>query len=307
MPNAKAKTINLLLNEGSLKGVICMEDSAWNRGELYSAPRDSVEDLVSSEACAKYGVYLLLSENMVYIGQSSDLSSRIKNHIIGKSWWERVVILTTADNSLNRSDIDYLEASLIDRALKIGRLDCDNKNKGNKQKVSRFREVELDQYLDEALFLLELIGINVFCEVEVKKVRKPRTELISSVKNSTQSQIMIREKREAIQFLAENGINVGKNINYAKRQPNKPEFWINPKTYAPDKDWDLVLNDQYKSEIIVIHVPAGTFHMKSDGKPGLIARHDKPDRIDLNISTDTFIDRRSKCDFSICSMQILKY
>ena len=61
---AKAKTINLLLNEGSLKGVICMEDSAWNRGELYSAPRESVEDLMSSEACAKYGVYLLLSEDM---------------------------------------------------------------------------------------------------------------------------------------------------------------------------------------------------------------------------------------------------
>jgi len=35
---ARAKTINLLLNDGSLNGVISMEDSSWNKGELYSAP-----------------------------------------------------------------------------------------------------------------------------------------------------------------------------------------------------------------------------------------------------------------------------
>lgn len=28
-----------MLNDGTLKGVISMEDSSWNKGELYSAPR----------------------------------------------------------------------------------------------------------------------------------------------------------------------------------------------------------------------------------------------------------------------------
>lgn len=32
---AKAKTINLLLNEGTLKGVISMEDSGWNKGSQF--------------------------------------------------------------------------------------------------------------------------------------------------------------------------------------------------------------------------------------------------------------------------------
>lgn len=86
MPNARAKTINLLLYEGSLKGVISIADSSWNSGELYSAPRESVEDLLSTEACNKFGVYCLLSEEMVYVGQSSDLAKRIKQHIIGKEW-----------------------------------------------------------------------------------------------------------------------------------------------------------------------------------------------------------------------------
>jgi len=38
MTSAKAKTINLLLYEGNLNGVISIEDSSWNAGEMYSAP-----------------------------------------------------------------------------------------------------------------------------------------------------------------------------------------------------------------------------------------------------------------------------
>lgn len=56
MADAKAKTINLLLYEGDLEGVISIEDSSWNSGELYSAPRDSVSELLETDACKKYGV-----------------------------------------------------------------------------------------------------------------------------------------------------------------------------------------------------------------------------------------------------------
>jgi hypothetical protein len=61
---ARAKSINLLLYDGTLRGVVGIEDSAW-RGEMYSAPRDSMEELLSSGACDKYGVYLLLAHNRV--------------------------------------------------------------------------------------------------------------------------------------------------------------------------------------------------------------------------------------------------
>lgn len=295
---AKAKTINLLLNDGTLKGVISMEDSSWNKGELYSAPRESIESLISTDACSRYGVYLLLSEDMVYVGQASDLSKRIKQHIIGKSWWERVVILTTSDDSLNRADLDYIESILITKASSVGRLDCDNKNMGNKQKLSRFREVEMQQYLEEALFLLELIGITVFKETPKKNKAKSGSELIASVVNSTDSQRAIREKKEAIQFLNDNGLSILKNVNYASRQEKKEEFWINPNIKALEEDWNLILNNQYANEIIVLYIPAGTFAMRSTGKSGLVPRHDQPQKIDLTIDSDSLIDKRSKCNFS---------
>lgn len=304
---AKAKTINLLLNDGSLKGVISMEDSSWNKGELYSAPRESVNDLISTDACSRYGVYLLLSEDMVYVGQASDLAKRIKQHLIGKSWWERVVILTTSDDSLNRADLDYIESILIAKASSVGRLDCDNKNMGNKQKLSRFREVEMQQYLEEALFLLELIGINVFKETTSKSKAKSGTELISSVANTTESQRAIREKKEAIQFLSENGFSIGKNVNYAKRQDKNPEFWINPNVKAIEKDWELILNNQYDHEMILLHIPAGMFVIKSSSQKGLVLRHDQPKKIDLTIDAINLTDKRSKCDFAPFVKQRIKY
>lgn len=304
MANAKAKTINLLLDDGTLNGVISIADSSWNKGELYSAPREAIHELISSEACSRYGVYLLLSEDMVYVGQASDLSKRIKQHIVGKSWWERAIILTTSDDSLNRSDIDYIEASLIQKAEKIGRLDCDNRNSGNKQKVTKFRQVELEQYLDEALFLLQLIGVNVFCEISKPK---SKSEFISVVKNSSQDQIAIRAKSEAIAFLKENKVTVLTNANYASRQPNKEEFWINPSVKALESDWMLILNNQYNGEIIVMQVPAHSFAMRSSDSKGLFARKDQPTKIDLNIRVDNLSDTRSKNSFAEFVMCRIKY
>lgn len=209
MSGARAKTINLLLHEGDLNGVITLEDSSWNSGELYSAPRSSVEDLIASEACNKYGVYLLLSPETVYIGQSSDLAKRITQHTVGKDWWESVVILTTKDDSLNHADIDFLESVLIDKASKIKRLDCENRTKGNPVKVDKFRQVYLGQYLEEALFLMQLIGITVFSESpqghkslhkNISEKQKPKAV---DKGNHTSDQEQTEQKQKSYALIAE--------------------------------------------------------------------------------------------------------
>lgn len=158
----KTKTIKMLLYDGSLDGVTNISDSAWESGKMYSAPRESISKLVTRADCKKYGVYLLLSEHQVYVGQAIDLERRTKQHLADKLWWTQVVLMTTKDDSFNSSDIDYLEARLINLAINAGTSDSDNKKKGNRQKVDEFRQAELEQYLDEALFLLELIGVRVF-------------------------------------------------------------------------------------------------------------------------------------------------
>ena len=174
----KTKTIKMLLYDGTLNGVMNISDSAWESGKMYSAPRESINDLVSRADCKKYGVYLLLSEQQVYVGQASDLERRTRQHLTDKDWWTQVILMTTKDDSFNASDIDYLESSLIDLAGKAGKSDSDNKKRGNPQKVDEFRQAKLEQYLEEALFLLELIGIRVF-KPDTRKTRKVKSKPIA--------------------------------------------------------------------------------------------------------------------------------
>ena len=173
MASRKAKTIKMLLYDGSLDGVTNISDSAWDSGKMYSAPRDSINALIAHADCKKYGVYLLLSDNQVYVGQAIDLERRTKQHLTDKLWWNQVVLMTTKDDSFNASDIDYLEARLIGLAGEAAQSDSDNKKKGNRQKVDEFRQAELEQYLEEALFLLELIGVRVFKDLLNTENRKP--------------------------------------------------------------------------------------------------------------------------------------
>lgn len=308
MGNAKAKSINLLLYEGDLNGVISIEDTSWNSGELYSAPRNSVAELIETGACNKYGVYLLLSRDKVYIGQSSDLAKRITQHTVGKDWWESVVILTTKDDSLNHADIDYLESVLIEKATRINRLDCDNKNRGNPPKVDKFRKVFLGQYLEEALFLMQLIGITVFSATRGHtSTTKTTGVLLGTVDIHTKLAIGKRAKAEAVQFLQSQGISTNKKVSYAVKLDNKEEFWMNPQIDKLNTNWELILNNNVEHELIVLSIPPFTFTLKTSSDPGLVVRSDDPKRIDLNLHVTTLKDRRSGLDFSPFVKKRVKY
>lgn len=296
----QTKTIKLLLNDGSLKGLINIVDSVWFSGELYSAPRDQVDELVKSDACKRYGVYLLLSNDKVYIGQASDLSKRIQQHIIGKDWWERVIVLTTDNNSFDHSDIDYLESILIEKAKESGKIDTENKVKGVRPKVNKFRAPELEQYLNEALFLLELIGVNVFTSN-----KKEDTKLIETIEKTSPNAIEKRSKAEAINYLKSNGFNVSKCITYASLNEKKNLFWANPKIEFVNNDWSIILNNQIEGTITLLEIPKNTFSI--NGNKPLKIRKDKPYYIDLYLDAKTLIESNSKNDFSKYSIFKKKY
>ncbi|MCR5237364.1 MAG: GIY-YIG nuclease family protein [Lachnospiraceae bacterium] len=222
MGNKKSKTVKLLLEDGTLKGVMSIVDSSWNTGEMYSAPKESVKALLSTDACKKFGVYLLLSDDQVYIGQSMDLAKRVSQHISKKKWWERVIILTTSDDSLNRADIDYLEYYLIQKAINSNRLDSDNKKKGNMPKVDKFRKPELEQYLEEALFLMELVGITVFSSK--KTLPQVSTPMKSSKKSDKTIFYLVQkdvedDRKVDAQLVIENGKYVVKQGSLVAQVP----------------------------------------------------------------------------------------
>lgn len=240
---SRRKIMKLLLQDGTLEGLLTVEDSIWNNGTFLSCPRENIANLLLQDEVNRYGVYLLLSDSKVYVGQSTQLKQRIEQHILGKDWWQRVIVLTTKTDSLNKSDIDYLESVLIEKSILCGTLDSDNKNKGNKQKVDKFRKAELDEFLDEALFILELIGVTVFS----KNASSKQTTIISTIKPISSDEVEIRSKSEVRSFLKSNGIKLNtKYVSYAKLQDKTNCFWNNARVEEASNPWTLVLNNQIR-------------------------------------------------------------
>lgn len=290
--DAKAKKIELYLYNGTLDGMTYVSESVgWDLGGiLYSCPRNSTDILLNDDSCDKYGVYLLISSDKVYIGQSTELRQRIKQHILHKNWWEKVILLTSKNDELNESYITYLESSLIAKAMKCKTLDCENKTKGNKCNLDKFTKKLLDQYLEEALFILELIGVKVFTEDNKKS-------LIESIPVNTEEEIQIREKNEAIKFLNDKGIKLSDYISYSKCNNKKKTYWLNPKVNAVQMDWDVILNDQSNNVLYLLRIPANTLKASLNKGNNLLIRKDRQAYIDLNIDTNTFVDKRSKISF----------
>ena len=318
------KAVSIILTDGTLNGVIAMQIVNGST-ELSAAPRESVSDLIDSVG-SKYGVYLLLSDDKVYVGQASDLSRRIKNHTTGKDWWNRAVVITTSDDSLTHTDIDYMESKFIAKANKNNTLDCDNKTGGNATKVSNMQKIKLDQHIEESILLLEIIGINVLSEVPKKgsvqksilapKNKTPPTQ--QSVQNTTfdlYSELKAcdknkkQKKQPTLTFLKLQGFMFGKNLTYAGSQKDKNVFWANPNVNILNNDWDIILNNYSTREIICIKIPANTFTYKQeDCNAGFKTRvKDGTLCLDFNVTQDKFVDIYSKYDLSSYITERIKY
>lgn len=178
---AKAKTINILLGDGTLDGLVTVEDSSWE-GILLIAPREKIAELFLQEETKFWGVYILVSDNEVYIGQASELQKRIRQHSAGFEFWQKAILITTKDDSLNKSAIDYIEFDLIEKAKMKSALHSENKKSGNMQKVNRFEKVKLDNFIENTLLLLELLGIFVFSTNMPYRKRAQKLRATPSIK-----------------------------------------------------------------------------------------------------------------------------
>ncbi len=283
------KVLKILLEEGSLSGIAKVRMANWS-GELLSSPREKSEELLEEEDIHRYGVYLLLSDEKAYVGQSRDLARRLGEHLLGKDWWDRAIVLTRIEGeAFDRSDIDYLESVLIEKAEEAGTLDIDNHNRGNPRKVDEFKKAELDSFLGNALFIMSLLGVSVL----EKGSRKGRP-LIEAPGHPDEEGLRRRRKGDAVKFLKARGVPVdGRKANYAVLSQDGKTFWMNPRIERLEDDWWLLLNDMEEKKVHVLFVPKGSLR-----KEQFLIRPDKPYYLDIHIEKGTYLERKSGAGLS---------
>lgn len=167
MNDQRPFTIRIFAAEGSPDGLRHVEKGNWT-GLGVVCPRSRYAAVKGQEEFAQSGVYLLIGNRdeadhpTLYIGEAESIRQRLDSHLVEKDFWQQAIIFTRKGDSLNKAEIRYLEAKLLELAGRAKRCALDNSQKPGLPKLSRPDVADVEGYLEEMLSLMPVIGINVF-------------------------------------------------------------------------------------------------------------------------------------------------
>lgn len=176
MVDLSGKLIRLFLVDDNPNGLRTMELSNMT---IYTTvfPRAKLKTFLHREESNKAGCYILIGNDIktpektkIYIGEGENVGNRLKSHALGdkqKEFWNEVVVFTSKDDYITKTQIQYLESELCRIANDSGNVVLDNGNQPSKPNLSEVDNAEMKQFLEAIKLILSSIGINV---LESKKV-----------------------------------------------------------------------------------------------------------------------------------------
>jgi hypothetical protein len=174
--------IEIFVAEGVPDGLRFVEKSNWI-GQGIVCPRGRWPHVKKRRDFDKSGVYILVGRDgeddrpTLYIGEAETVRNRLNSHHANKDFWSQAIIFTTKGDPLNKAQVQYLEARLVELATEYKRCKLDNENAPNRPGLSDADRAEIEGYLDEMLSLLPVLGIQAFESVRdvAAGVNAPRT------------------------------------------------------------------------------------------------------------------------------------
>ena len=181
--NTIGRAVEIFFVDGNPEGMRTASVFNWT-GKVLIAPRTQIDRVLKRPEAQYAGVYILFGDNegaeCVYVGQSTDIDTRIRQHVNKKGWWETAVLVTTSANKLNKAHITYLEARLVELVDSVGSVARETGNTPKRPELSEAEENNMEVFLDYTLLVLPAIGIDYF----VQKTRSRANELVESADNS---------------------------------------------------------------------------------------------------------------------------
>lgn len=164
------RLIKTYLPDGTLEGVRVIELSESDiKGVV--VPRLKLSDTKRRPELQQPALYLLINsgDNQLYIGESENFYHRIKTHDQAKSFWDVAVAIVSNTNTLEKSDVKYLESLAIERAKATSASGVLNKTVPTRNNVHEFKVHTLEKVLEDSNLILESLGYSVFASSQGKK------------------------------------------------------------------------------------------------------------------------------------------
>lgn len=165
MSGMPGRSLELFYIDGRPDGMVTAELFDWT-GHVLKAPRTQIVEALARPETRRAGIYLLLGEQdgqtKVYVGESDNIGTRIRQHDGYKDWWTEAVFVTATGNRLNKAHVRYLEARLLERARAIGRATLDNATAPATRPLSEADVAKMQAFIDNLLVVLPAVRVDVF-------------------------------------------------------------------------------------------------------------------------------------------------
>lgn len=160
------KHIELFLVEGVPGGITTAEIAGWT-GHVLAGPRSDLGDLLKRPEAKRNGAYLLLGDDeeavggvRCYIGRTENFINRFRDHSAKKEFWDRVVLITSKDDSFTEGHWGYMEWRLVELARQAARVTLANGNDPQGRKLSEAQISDMEAFLEQLQIVLPVLGVN---------------------------------------------------------------------------------------------------------------------------------------------------
>ena len=125
----------------------------------YIIPRGSVSEAATLEGIHRQGIYFLVGDNKIYIGQTRNGLTRIQQHLTAKDWWDRALLFLAPGTEFDLDTISGLEKTGIEKAFKNSPYEVMNKDMPTYEARTPYSKLLIDTCYSEIETILNVFGI----------------------------------------------------------------------------------------------------------------------------------------------------
>lgn len=232
----QAATIKLFLVTGAADSLRTAELSNWS-GKAIAAPRSEIAQLRQRSEVQSTGIYFLTGidpktdDAVIYIGESENVSERLKQHS-EKDYWTAVTVFVSKDENLTKAHIRYLEDKLIQLARE-SKISIVKNAASSGSKLPESDAAEMDVFLEKCLQLLPVLGVLSFQSAVVK----PKTQqegllyckikgLVATGQRTSQGFVVFKGSQAALEHRPS-----ARNLRTKREELLEKNILINESTY----------------------------------------------------------------------------
>ena len=175
-----AKTIYTYLHNDDLSGsrIVSMDNCFC---KLFKIQRNDADFLQNfKEDLTRPALYILLNKEKrkAYIGETDAFLARIQQHIAKKDFWTEALAFTASDDSLSKTEVQYLEYLAYDKASKMNVFDLKENTQVPKAPHMTFiQKGKTEEFFKYVQFLAKFVECDIF---EPKPSIVLKTSLVSA-------------------------------------------------------------------------------------------------------------------------------